>query len=369
MDQADRARGQLGPVAAKVYEGLLRRLDSGELAPRARLPGEHELCAAYGASRTAVRSALARLAAERRIVSRRGSGTYVLRKPRRRGFADTVALMYQGGPLRLTALQDLALRRGYVVAIYSQLRSMWDPAREAEFLRQVLRQRHRSLVAFCSPLRPRNERLLRELESSGVRVLHIEYFSDGLPGQSYLLPDYRAGARQAAAALFDAGYERVVFASPERGGPFQTLARRGFLDALAERRGDGSGEGGSSRRGPDGCLALPVPARRADLPAAMDRFVRTLEPGTGLVCPSHHYAEWVLEALRRRKAAIGEEYGLVALHTVGEMHEGLGGIDHVTFGDRDIYERAVDLVTRREFGGVRQLVPPRLVRCGTVRGG
>ena len=60
----------------QVYTVLSQALAAGEIAAGQALPSEPSLVRQYGVSRTTVRRALARLAAERCIVRRRGSGTF-----------------------------------------------------------------------------------------------------------------------------------------------------------------------------------------------------------------------------------------------------------------------------------------------------
>ena len=61
----------------EAYVQLLGMLGSGAWAPGARLPAEYELARRFGISRPILRQALARLRAEGRVESRKGSGTYV----------------------------------------------------------------------------------------------------------------------------------------------------------------------------------------------------------------------------------------------------------------------------------------------------
>lgn len=72
-----------GPVSGlalhhELYTSLRQKLDDGTLAPGTVLPSEPHLAREYAVSRTTVRRALARLAREKRIERRHGSGTYVL---------------------------------------------------------------------------------------------------------------------------------------------------------------------------------------------------------------------------------------------------------------------------------------------------
>lgn len=60
----------------QVYTVLSQALAEGDIAAGEALPSEPSLVRQYGVSRTTVRRALARLAAERSIVRRRGSGTF-----------------------------------------------------------------------------------------------------------------------------------------------------------------------------------------------------------------------------------------------------------------------------------------------------
>jgi len=67
-------------LADRIYDDLVRRLDSGEWAPGERLPRIRELREHYrelfGASEQPLALALDRLRREGRIVGRRGSGMF-----------------------------------------------------------------------------------------------------------------------------------------------------------------------------------------------------------------------------------------------------------------------------------------------------
>jgi GntR family transcriptional regulator, transcriptional repressor for pyruvate dehydrogenase complex len=65
---------------------LAAEIDSGRLAPGARLPTEQELTAAFGVSRTVVREAVAALRAEGLVETRQGVGAFVVRDIQRRPF-------------------------------------------------------------------------------------------------------------------------------------------------------------------------------------------------------------------------------------------------------------------------------------------
>ncbi len=75
----------------QVYTVLSQALADGDIGAGHALPSEPSLVRQYGVSRTTVRRALARLAAERSIVRRRGSGTYARDKVVRLASARQIA--------------------------------------------------------------------------------------------------------------------------------------------------------------------------------------------------------------------------------------------------------------------------------------
>ena len=58
------------------------------LKPNDRLPGEREMCALWGISRTALRSAIRRMTEEGKLYSQKGSGTYVAQPRMERNLRD-----------------------------------------------------------------------------------------------------------------------------------------------------------------------------------------------------------------------------------------------------------------------------------------
>ncbi|MEN3110112.1 FadR/GntR family transcriptional regulator [Uliginosibacterium paludis] len=74
------ATGKGGKLSRQVYASLLACLESGQFSPEGRLPAESELARQYQVSRPTIRKVLEQLREERRIVSRRGSGSYATRK-------------------------------------------------------------------------------------------------------------------------------------------------------------------------------------------------------------------------------------------------------------------------------------------------
>src|SRR3569833_921463 len=75
----------------QVYTVLSQALSEGDIAAGEALPSEPSLVRQYGVSRSTVHRTLARLAAERCIVRRRGSGTFALDKVVRPSSARHIA--------------------------------------------------------------------------------------------------------------------------------------------------------------------------------------------------------------------------------------------------------------------------------------
>jgi GntR family transcriptional regulator len=65
------------PLYIQIAEGLLGRIESGDLSPGERLPSERELSRTLGVNRMTLRSALQLLESQGLLIRRQGDGTYV----------------------------------------------------------------------------------------------------------------------------------------------------------------------------------------------------------------------------------------------------------------------------------------------------
>ncbi|WP_136065764.1 FadR/GntR family transcriptional regulator [Modicisalibacter radicis] len=68
-------------LASAVYEKILAAIIDGHYPVHKKLPTEAQLCQRYEVSRPVLRDALARLKEDELVVSRRGSGSFVIRQP------------------------------------------------------------------------------------------------------------------------------------------------------------------------------------------------------------------------------------------------------------------------------------------------
>jgi GntR family transcriptional regulator, phosphonate transport system regulatory protein len=108
-----------------IAEELRREIVGGARAPGAKLPAEGELAERFGVHRNTVRQAVAALAAEHLVVSRRGSGTFV---------AEHTMLVHRIGAR--TRLSDSLGRRGR--ASSRLLNSVIEPVPPAEVTERLV---------------------------------------------------------------------------------------------------------------------------------------------------------------------------------------------------------------------------------------
>ncbi|ALM82951.1 hypothetical protein ASB57_08270 [Bordetella sp. N] len=90
-------------LADQLYDQLLQQITQGKYPEESRLPSEFDLCAAFGVSRPVVREALFRLQTDGIVVSQRGAGSYVRRRPS----PELVRLAPIGGLAELVRCMEL----------------------------------------------------------------------------------------------------------------------------------------------------------------------------------------------------------------------------------------------------------------------
>jgi DNA-binding FadR family transcriptional regulator len=147
-------------LADRAYTAIVGIINERDLAPGGRLPSEARLAEMFGMSRTIVREALVRLAADGITEARRGAGSYVKRRPSERlgahvpldGLAATlgtyeVRFVVEAEGARLAALrrshQDLELIEARLAALRGALLSS-APAHDEDWLL------HRSILEATS---------------------------------------------------------------------------------------------------------------------------------------------------------------------------------------------------------------------------
>ena len=356
-----RARSPAGPLgrrSADILVSLRRDLDEGTFAEGAALPGERVLCERFGASRPTVRKAVARLVEEGRLEVRHGAGTFVRARPTRQAPSKTVSVMAMYKEDMLAKVQEYVLEKKHLLCAFSQLQQHWRPSLERLFLQRVLEERHKALVAFCTPYKPGNEDLLRELESEGVRVIHVEWFGEEPPEQAYLMADYVKAGHVAAMELMLAGYDDVRVVGFTDDSPYTRLLERGVVEAHREHNRRYDVERARFRFSADGFYLERKGYARSR--REVTAFLRRLSPSTGIVCVSDEIARVMAECAD--ECGVGGELGdrLIA-HAMREP-EAPGRFGVVYVDNHDLVLRAIDEATASAWRRPQELVAPTLVR-------
>ncbi len=347
----------LGRRSEEILFDLRGKMDTGAYAPNTRLPSEHELCEIFKVSRTTVRRALTRLVHDGRLEVIHGSGAYVLPVPKNEHPSCTISVMFPFDGASLAHAQQTALDLGYLISVFTH--TDWSAATERKFLERVLQERHKALLAFCTPHPPGNDDLLDEIEKSGTRVIHVEHYRTELPSRSYVLPDYRRGGAIAANAMMIAGYDSFRFIQIEGDGPYVPITYEGFVESLHEQREELADE--------EVRVVLPpsFETTREGL-RAWKSFLSKMPRNTGILARSESLAEVVAELLRKSGMRIPEDFGVIGLKQLLHYCSG-GSTDHVDFDWGGLLRDAIEAAASPAWKGIRSLYKPRLIRTGTLR--
>ena len=122
MDHAFQAPERLSDRLATL---LQQRMDSGELAPEARLPTEQQLADLHGVSRTVVREAVSRLKSMGLLTSRQGAGVFVAPRHQARALAFDPAVLTS----MESVLQVVEVRRGLEADVAALAAQRINPAK------------------------------------------------------------------------------------------------------------------------------------------------------------------------------------------------------------------------------------------------
>ncbi|MHB9132840.1 MAG: GntR family transcriptional regulator [Armatimonadota bacterium] len=349
----------LGKRSEEILSILRQEIEGGLYPTGERLSSELELGRRFEASRNTIRRAVARLVADGRLEARQGAGIFVRPFERPSTFSRTLSAMFSFNTDSLIAVQNYALKKNYLLCVYSRTAVGWDPASERAFLERVRAERHQALLACCTPTSPTNDDLLRKMAAEGTRILHIEPYRLQPPEQSYLLPDYRRGGYTAAVSLLLAGYTRLVYAGVHSDWPGAQLFRQGFIEALTDHR-DGFRPQEHYFEYPTGTNCIPSAQQ------TLWQYLEVLPPNTGIVCRSLDFAGEIRDTLQALGKLVPSDYGLVGARYFIDTIEP-PDIDAVTLDRMAGLMRAIDAVTGDEFSILQEYLPPALTRKGTIR--
>ena len=341
-------------------DGILRALRAaianGDYPVESQLPTEAELCERFSASRTSVRKALAHLVADGLVESRRGSGSYVRPTHADRPISQTISVMFPFDANSLASVQGRALALGHLICVHTH--ADWSPATERRFLERVLDERHRALLAFCTPLAPRNDDLLQELSNRGTRVIHVEYYRESEPDQAFILPDYRRAGALAATTMLLAGYEHFASVSLTGDGPYAQIIRQGFREALEDHRVPA-----------ERILHLEMPPGFDHLPQFREETRRRLgglPANIGLIARSENTGELLVGAMRALGRSVPEDVGVVGVqHLLADRPT--TGVDRIAFDWNALLEKSLVAACDPRWGSPREWIRPQLQPTGSMR--
>jgi GntR family transcriptional regulator, transcriptional repressor for pyruvate dehydrogenase complex len=139
--------------ADQLYEEIMATIVNGKLPEGKKLPAETELAASFGVSRPVVREALSRLKVDGVIVSRRGSGSYVQRKPSR----QFLSLAPIGGIADLMRCMEFRIAlEGETAALAATRKTEKDLAEMSAALREMDESIRRKTVGTSADIRFHN---------------------------------------------------------------------------------------------------------------------------------------------------------------------------------------------------------------------
>lgn len=241
------------PLAEQIRRGIAAAIESGVLAPGARLPSWLDLAAQLGVARGTVRAAYEKLTAAQLIVASRATGTRVADRP------------------SITGRQDESPDPGSFIEMYQELTTgpgifqMGVPARETFPAKLFARIRARAVRAESSapPLYP-DPRGEPELRREIAAYLAIARGIECSPSQIVVTAGFSGGLGLALRVL---GLEGRKVWVEDPGFPF---TRRGLelarlLLAPVPVDADGIDVDYGLRHAPDAALAVVTPGQQAPL--------------------------------------------------------------------------------------------------------
>jgi GntR family transcriptional regulator, arabinose operon transcriptional repressor len=359
------------PVLTAKYRHIIdwakAEMRSGQLRPGDKLPSESELCTRFSVSRSAVRQALALLAREGWLESRKGVGSFCTA---RRGATtkDLALVSYFSAsyifPGIVSAFERRAQRDGFHV-VFNQSEGELD--KERSILVKLAEKGVGGIAIIpinagldgpdCpSDLATTNHALLEELREGGTQVLLVDNnFGDGLFPSIGL--DDRSVGRAAAAYMHGRGHRDLVLVYSQEHRPFK-LRRQGFAEGFAEL-GDGA-------RTVD--LRL---RRREEAEEALCDYLSRERPG-GVFCANDEIAVALYRAAARLGLTIPAELSVISVDN--SDYASLPGIDLTSIAHPSAFigARAAQMLMDGMASGETRYkevidIEPEIIERGSVR--
>lgn len=359
----------MGAKADKISMELLSDIQNGKIPLNTRLPTEYELCERFKVSRNTVRKAVEWLAAEGNVKLKKNCGAVVVSNPKDKSWLNTISVMLPGKFEFVKNIQDMIFQKDYATGMFFQDAFEWDTASEEKFLRQVLNQRHRALLAFCTPLdNNANEKILDELVKEGIRVVHMDFYSASMPKGNYCLPDYVRAGRTAATHLMLAGYEKLYFCGYETTAPSEMLLLKGFLETLSDM-----GRGIVDKRDlftysdHANYFQLREYGHSLQIENNPAEFISKLGLKSGIFCGTKMRAAKLVGLLKDNNIRVPEDIGVIGAEMLHECKEDDRKVDHISFGRMKMFQSVIDEVTKFHFDDIHELNAPQMISNGTSK--
>ena len=195
------------PLYETVYNDFIDKIKSGKLAPGEKLPGEFELMAQYGVSRTTVRHAMKRLEECNLIYRIKKAGTFLNGKPKDSDTAKIIPLLLPDNKSSFVrAAQAFSLLHNCFAPVYA---SQNLPSLERKHLESLLHTNLDALVMYpCTG--HRNMDLLSQMITRKIPIVFLDRSYLGL-NCPLVTSDNKWGMSQLVEYLFSLGHRRIAY--------------------------------------------------------------------------------------------------------------------------------------------------------------
>jgi DNA-binding LacI/PurR family transcriptional regulator len=343
----------LGKRSEEALIELRRRLDAGVYPVDSYLPVEAKLCTELGVGRSTLRRAVARLVVERRLETKRGAGTLVLKQPSKCHKSQSLATMFPLQSSVFQPLQQYALAQHVLLVPFDRPETDWSPETEKTFLECIRQAQVRGLLACCTPKEPHNDQLLADMEAEGIRVIHLEPYTVQPIDGSYIFPDYFRAGYAAASRLLLKGYSQLKYLTTGYDWPAARLAREGFLAGVQDQLGDIT---------PDD-LFFQMPMNMLYDSERREEFLRELAElpeKLGIFCHNHVAACELIGCLKDAGRKVPEEIGVLCIEYFNEPTPNVP-LEMITFDREAALQQALDWVFEPDSASLQTLLPPRFI--------
>lgn len=197
----------------KVIDWISKGIDEGSLKPGTKIPSENVLCEKFSLSRQTIRHAIALMAQEGLLESRRGSGTFVADQRADEAGGSTVAVVttYVDDyifPSTIKGIESALSDKGYSMQLSFTNNTV---NKERQILLDILEKGDISGIIMepvKSALPNPNMDIYRKIADKGIKILFINSFYPELDFPHVSLNDEEC-AYKAVNALIEAGHTEI----------------------------------------------------------------------------------------------------------------------------------------------------------------